>query len=209
MSQKTDQFRRYGLIAALLLTLGATWWAAGSDDEPAVDKVQASAGARRAQEARPGTARAPAQRTPAVSLAFTAPDTQEAGVGRPQGDAPPQAPFDWTPVQREPWADAREAQFAAWSPPPPPAPPVVAKGPPPPPPPPVAPPFPYQVMGRLVDGVEAQVFLVSANRSIAVKVGDVVDAQWRVENISEQGALKLLWLPGRLTQTMALRASSP
>lgn len=181
------QKRRYGLLAALLLTLFATWWVAGEEEEEASALAQPMAGQRRA---------APA----AVSTAATA-KAQAATTKQTATTA-----LDWTPVARQPWAETKDAQFAAWAPPPPPPPPQVAKGsavaaPP------MAPAFPYQLIGRLVDGGQAQGFLSGPNRSLAVKAGDVVDGQWRIDQVTEQG-VKLTWLPAQLTQTIAFRPAS-
>lgn len=181
------QKRRYGLLAALLLTLLATWWVAGEDEDQASAVVQPTAGPRRA---------APAT----VSTAATA-KAQAATSNQPAAAA-----LDWTPVARQPWAETKDAQFAAWAPPPPPPPPPAAKGPavvaPP-----VAPAFPYQLIGRLVEGAQTQGLLSGPNRSLAVKAGDVVDGQWRIDQVTEQG-LKLTWLPAQLTQTIAFRPAS-
>ena len=109
---------------------------------------------------------------------------------------------------RQPWAEASAEQLAAWQPPPPPppppAPPVVAAAPPPP----VAPPPPYQMIGRFVEGEGAkavEVALLSGpNKSLSVKRGDVIDGQWRVEQVSTSG-VSLTWLPAKLPQNIVFR----
>lgn len=109
-------------------------------------------------------------------------------------------------LQRPPWPEAPVAQLAAWSAPPPP-PPAPA------PPPaataaqaPVAPPFPYQLIGRLEQGGVSQALLAGTSRSISAKPGDVIDGQWRVERVEATG-LALTWLPGQQTQTINFRPS--
>ncbi|MGQ3094175.1 MAG: hypothetical protein ACT6RP_12050, partial [Roseateles sp.] len=108
-----------------------------------------------------------------------------------------------------PWAEAPAGQLAAWQPPPPPppppAPPALATAPPPPP---VAPPPPYQMIGRVVEGeganaVEAAL-LTGPHKSLSAKRGDVLDGQWRVEQVSDSG-VRLTWLPGQLPQNIAFR----
>ncbi|MET0517221.1 MAG: hypothetical protein ABW005_00160, partial [Burkholderiaceae bacterium] len=95
-------------------------------------------------------------------------------------------------------------------PPPPPPPPQVVAAPPAPPPPPMAPPFPYQLIGRLVEGEgsgkgeQAQALLAGPTRSLAVKAGEVVDGQWRVDQVGAT-QLSLTWLPARLKQTISFR----
>ena len=110
---------------------------------------------------------------------------------------------------RQPWAEAPVAQLAAWQPPPPPPPPPA---PPPaaaaPPPPPVAPPAPYQMIGRFIEGEGAkavEVALLSGpNKALSVKHGDVIDGQWRVEQVSTSG-VSLTWLPAKLPQNIVFR----
>lgn len=109
---------------------------------------------------------------------------------------------------RQPWAEASAEQLAAWQPPPPPppppAPPVVAAAPPPP----VAPPPPYQMIGRFVEGEGAKAveiaLLSGPNKSLSVKRGDVIDGQWRVEQVSTSG-VSLTWLPAKLPQNIVFR----
>lgn len=186
--EKALQPRHWLLGAGLALTLAATMWAAQTgDDEPA--DVQAVAGGER---------RAPA--AAARPAAGKVADTVAAAV-------------DWHPVERAAWAAVTPAQLAAWQPPPPPA-------PPPPPPaapvvaaPPMAPPFPYQLIGRLEEPGEGGrarpvAFLSGPQRSLAVRAGEVIDGQWRVEQIGAAG-LSLTWLPAKLPQTIAFRPASP
>jgi len=111
---------------------------------------------------------------------------------------------------RAPWAEAPASQLAAWQPPPPPPPPPA---PPPmaaaPPPPPVAPPAPYQMIGRVVEtqaGKPVEVALLSSpSKALSAKAGDVIDGQWRVEQVSDSG-VRLTWLPGQLPQNIVFKA---
>jgi hypothetical protein len=126
---------------------------------------------------------------------------------KPAASAPAEAP---QPSEtRQPWAEASPAQLAAWQPPPPPPPPPA---PPPaaaaPPPPPMAPPMPYQMIGRVVEGEGAAAvdvaLLAGPTRALSVKRGDVIDGQWRVEQVSTSG-VSLTWLPAKLPQNIAFK----
>lgn len=184
----TAQQRRYGLGAALLLTLAASAWVASREDaEPEGLARPVASSARAPVSAAP--ARTPAQKTAAIA-------STEAVM-----------PSSWSPPERGAWQAAGEAQFAAWAPPPPPPPPKAVAAPPAPPAPPMAPAFPYQLLGRLVEGDQAQALLAGPNRSLAVKAGDVVDGQWRVDQVHERG-INLTWLPAKLPQTLVFRSSS-
>lgn len=116
-------------------------------------------------------------------------------------------PAHWTPAPRQPWPEAEPAALGAWQPalPPP------VQAPPPQqhqaqaaPPPPQAPPFPYQLIGRLVQAGRVQALLGSEQRSLAVQAGDTIDGQWRVQAIGDD-SLELRWLPGPLPQTLRLK----
>ncbi|MBB4842746.1 hypothetical protein HNP55_001261 [Paucibacter oligotrophus] len=185
MSRPASRRRSLGLLTALALTLLATWWAASSEDQEDL--------------ARPSAA---AQRSAAPPPAARRDRPAEAKAREAEAAAP-----SWAPVQRQAWAEVPERQFAAWAPPPPPPPPKIVAAPSTPPPP-MAPPFPYQLIGRLVEGSKAQGLLAGPNRSLAVQVGDVVDGQWRVDQIHERG-LNLTWLPAQLPQIIAFRPTSP
>lgn len=178
--------RHWVLGSALAATVGATVWTARGDlsadptAEPALPIVRA-AGSRATVEKSAGPA---SVRSQAGGLAEHAEHA------------------DWTPRPRAPWPAASGAYYSAWMPPPPPPPP--APLPPPPPPPPVAPQFPYQLIGVLEEDGQTKGLLGGQMRSIAVSAGEVVDGQWKVEQVSSQG-LRLTWLPSQLPQTVAFR----
>ncbi|MES2099752.1 MAG: hypothetical protein V4569_08040 [Pseudomonadota bacterium] len=80
--------------------------------------------------------------------------------------------------------------------------PAVAKtAPPPPAPPPVAPPFPYAYMGGLTEDGVRTAFLIQGDRVITVKLGDTVDAAYRIDQMTEK-QMTLTYLP--LDQTLVL-----
>jgi hypothetical protein len=111
---------------------------------------------------------------------------------------------------RRPWAEPPAAQLVAWQPPPPPpapaAPPPLAAAPPPLP---MAPPLPYQMIGRLVEGEGASAvdvaLLTGPSRAFSVRHGDVIDGQWRVEQVTPSG-VRLTWLPAKLPQNLVFKA---
>lgn len=97
----------------------------------------------------------------------------------------------------------RTGDMAAWfsqQPPPPPPPPPYK---PPPPPPPTAPAFGHAWVGRYVDNVDRAV-VASASQTWVVKVGDVMDGQWRVDAIGER-QMTLTYLPLGQTQTVSMK----
>lgn len=139
-----------------------------------------------------------------VTTPVAAPARRPAPVAAPTTVAP--APVDGA---RQPWAEVAAAQLAAWQPPPPPppppAPPPIAAAPPPPP---VAPPAPYQMIGRVIEGEGAKAvevaLLTGPNKALSAKRGDVIDGQWRVEQVTDSG-VRLTWLPGQLPQNIVFR----
>ncbi|KQW45642.1 MULTISPECIES: hypothetical protein [unclassified Roseateles] len=143
---------------------------------------------------------------PDEEVAPVAAPTRRSGVAASAATAAAPLPAS---ADRQPWAEAPADQLAAWQPPPPPpappAPPPVAAAPPPPP---VAPPPPYQMIGRVVEGEGAKAvevaLLTGPNKALSAKRGDVIDGQWRVEQVSDSG-VRLTWLPGQLPQNIAFR----
>jgi hypothetical protein len=167
--------RQFALGGALAATLAATVWTASRPDDDAAAPVAATA--------------LPA-RTPAA--------TASAPLPVPSAGA------------RQAWAEASAEQLAAWQPPPPPPPPPAPPpAPPAPPPPPMAPPLPYQMIGRVVEGEGAKAvevaLLTSPSRALSVRRGDVIDGQWRVEQVSASG-VSLTWLPAQLPQNIVFKA---
>ncbi|MEO6278462.1 hypothetical protein [Roseateles sp.] len=169
--------RHLALGGALAATLAATAWVA----------------------TRPDDAAAPV----AAALPVRKPVAAIAQVAKPLADG----------QARQAWAEASPAQLAAWQPPPPPpappAPPPTAAAPPPPP---MAPPMPYQMIGRVVEeegeGAGAKAvevaLLAGPNKALSVRRGDVIDGQWRVEQVSTSG-VSLTWLPAKLPQNIVFK----
>lgn len=192
--------RHYALAAGLAVSIAAALWAAQIEPEEA-DLARPVTAQRRAP--------VPAGVAPAGVAASAAKPgmvaASPAALATGKELAPVPAP-NWAPAERGAWAPAAESQFAAWAPPAPPPPPPAP--PPPPPAEPVAPPFPYQLIGRLVEAEGAVALLSSPAKTLAVKTGEVIDGQWRVDQIHERG-LNLTWLPAKLTQSVNFRAATP
>jgi hypothetical protein len=67
-------------------------------------------------------------------------------------------------------------------------------------PPPTAPAVGYQLVGR-IDDERPRVVLTNAQHSVVLGVGELLDAQWRIDSIGPTG-IALTWLPGRQKQTL-------
>ena len=68
-----------------------------------------------------------------------------------------------------------------------------------------APPFPYQLVGRMTDS-RPRVVLNNEQRSLVLGVGEVIDGQWRIEAI-EAGGLRVKRLPQGPSQFIAFSSS--
>lgn len=87
---------------------------------------------------------------------------------------------------------------------PPPAPRVVSKPvvlAPLPPPAPVAPPLPFNYLGRFGDTASRTIILTKGDRVYTVAVGDVIENTYRVEKLSP-GLVHLMYLPMNLEQVL-------
>jgi hypothetical protein len=87
-----------------------------------------------------------------------------------------------------------------WTPPPPPAP---KWEPPPPLPAPVAPPLPFRYLGKLQESGHLVVFLSSNTRPVLIRGGEVLDQQWRVEEISSR-MVRFTYIPLAQTATLTI-----
>jgi hypothetical protein len=101
--------------------------------------------------------------------------------------------------------EANHDAFAVrdWTPPPPPPP----KPPPlPPPPPPMAPPLPYRYLGKWKEDGHLVVYLQIGNQTYPVKGGELLDGQWRVDEVNER-SVRFTYVP--LGQSAALNIGEP
>jgi hypothetical protein len=168
------------LILALAVTLGTVYWASRLDSsEEAVEPVA---------DSRPRAA-------PAGSASVA------------QGTAE----LDLERLRRGPSLDPSADPFALRDFRP--APPVVkhpiampaAEVAPPPPPPPQAPPLPFSYLGKLAEGESTTVFLSFGDRNLVVKTGDVIDNNYRVDEVTD-AAVVLTYLPLTVKQTLPIGA---
>lgn len=133
---------------------------------------------------------------------------------------------------RADWPALGDAARAAWGPPPPPPLPAATRAQEPPPPP-VAPPFPYQLVGRWeepgaalasADGPAARerppapagaaprpsaamtikAVIAGPQATWVLGAGEVIDGQWRIERVGPR-SLELTYLPLQLPQTVAMK----
>lgn len=177
--------------AMWLLLLGsagaalAVSWLPGEAEPSAVQPVDRVARAGQRAKLEPSVPR-PAD----ASVPLTA---NPASLPTPLPDAPvPAAMTAATTVARTAWPALSPAARQAWTPPlpppPPPPPPVVV---PPPAPPPA---FPYQWLGQIEEEGQVRFFLANAQRTVALRAGDVLDQRWRI-NGADDTRLLLTWLP--------------
>ena len=98
-------------------------------------------------------------------------------------------------------ASAAAAIASAWEPPPPPPAPKAA--PTPPPSPPRAPALPFRVIGRLIDGGNTQVFLQSGQVTLVARRGDLIERNYRVEEVNDKQVV-FTYLPLNQKQQLAI-----
>jgi hypothetical protein len=175
------------LIAGVVATAGAMYWVDSASDTqvPRAGKV--------VEGAKPMPRRAAAREaTPPAVVPYTVVNgasldlsrLQRAGSTRPGSD-----PFGRrvkpAPAQRRELPPSGPVQAVA-------APPL---------PPPSAPPVPFAYIGRLSEEDRTTVFLSAGERNLVVKPGDVVDNNYRVEEVTDN-AVSLTYLPLNVKQTI-------
>lgn len=79
--------------------------------------------------------------------------------------------------------------------------------PPPPPPEPMAPPLPFQFIGKLREDGETRVFLGHQGKNLIAKVGDVINGTYSVEEIAG-GQITFLYLPLNKRQSLPIGSDS-
>ncbi|KIO50479.1 hypothetical protein [Nitrosospira sp. NpAV] len=80
----------------------------------------------------------------------------------------------------------------SWIPPPPPAKPQ----------PPSPPPLTFKYLGKVTEGDETQVFLALAERNYVVKVGENIDSQYRVDEVTDH-TVTLTYIPLNAKQVLS------
>lgn len=117
-------------------------------------------------------------------------------------------------ARTRPWPAPAEAALRAWGPLQPaaavaaakPTPPRAVAAPPAASAPPRAPAPGWRFVGRIADGAAVRAMLVTPQQLRVVAEQELIDADWRVERIGEQG-VELLWLPGPQRVRLAWAAS--
>jgi hypothetical protein len=173
------------LIAALLATLAAAWFAPGASTQDVLLAPRAT----KANSA--ATTTVASVKEAALPLSNTAAVLSIIPREHTEGDPPDAQLFtatQWLPV--------------AASAPPQPAP-VAPIAAPPPPPPPQAPPLPFKFLGRYQDADQAVVFLQYNDQNFLARVGDTLQGQYKVESLSAT-SLNLIYLPLNLPQSLSL-----
>jgi len=158
------------LVAALGLTLAAALYLSLQTDDEEAGVAPVPPRQRNTRAYTRGGAVLPQPETPVPAWPIALPE-RDAAAWRPVGPAVAQA----------------------WGVPPPAAKPV---GLPPPPtaPEPEPPALDYTLIGRVEDAGEQRALLMSPSRTLSLKVGDVVDGQWRVMALHDDG-VDLVWQP--------------
>lgn len=204
------------LLIALVLVAGLAVYLSGQGDDDLLAAPKAAQGGRkRAQSASPGEH--PHDARPVQSGGKSEqvePWVAQAlmdGVNHWQQRHETQASLEGRPQSVAAWAGV--------NPPPPPAPPrPQVEEAPPPPPPPMAPRFPHAWVGRFNDedapqaaGASAPVqanvaraVLSSPQSTWVVRVGDVIEGQWRIDRIQDR-TMSLTYLPLQQQQTVVMR----
>ncbi|WP_233867584.1 hypothetical protein [Paraburkholderia adhaesiva] len=147
-----------------------------------------------------------------VAGAGVAPDSEAPSVTHDEPARPVAAPARSAPRSRLASLRAPLSLTAAnnpfisssWLPPPPKV--EVTEAPPPPPPPPTAPPLPFAYLGQLdAQSAKPQVFLSKGDDLLIVSPGDVIDASYRVESISD-AEIVMVYLPLNQRQVISMRS---
>lgn len=170
--------RLAALIVALAATLGAVQWASRLDSSEETAEVVA--------DTRPRPAASEAARIAHVSGQLDLERLRRGPSVDPSAD-----PFALRNFRPAPAAAKRPIAMPA------------ADAPAPPPPPPQAPPLPFLYMGKLAEGDSTTVFLSVGDRNLIVRPGDVIDNNYRVEEVTD-AAVVLTYLPLTVQQTLAI-----
>jgi len=210
MTSRLDRRLGWGLLATLALCGVAAVLPSEAPGDAGVVAPPALAATARGPAAAAGLAEAAGAAEAAEAggraepLAAAAPALEGGPVLRLQAETPPAGPAapPLPAAERTLWPAPAPEALRAWSPPKPaaqPAPPPEAPRAPP------APPsFAYQWIGQLQDASGLRFYLGGPRTTLAVRAGDTVDRQWRVEGVQE-GRLKLTWLATGATVEVTLR----
>ncbi|MES2089039.1 MAG: hypothetical protein V4532_03515 [Pseudomonadota bacterium] len=185
------------MLIGLAVALALTAWVALQGDDTAVEPVRRDEGSGRRSEAKTTKTPAPSRRASSSSMAAKDPKADGATA-----QALVQSVMQWQQrASLSPWPDgAVNHPWASQLPPAPPPTVLVAA----PPPPPMAPPFPHAWVGRFNDEAHRAI-VSSADATWVVAEGDVIESQWRIDQIQER-QMTLTYLPLQQRQTIAMKA---
>jgi len=122
-------------------------------------------------------------------------DVPAATTRPPEPDVSPRPP-EPASAERLPRMQANLFPRQSWVPPPKPY-------LPPTPPPPKPPPLPFKYLGRWVEGSRLTVFLMQGEQPIAIKQGQVLSGNWRVDEITERSVV-FTYLPLDMQSTLGI-----
>lgn len=169
------------MLIGLILALALTAWVALQGDDGTVEPARQGAGPDRRGGA------------PAAKRSMKVDDDQAQRLVRSVAQWQSRQPLPpLTTDTATPWSSQR--------PPPPPLAETVSAAPPPP----MAPPFPHAWVGRFNDSANRAI-VAGMDATWVVAVGDVIDGQWRVDQIQER-QMSLTYLPLQQHQTVAMKA---
>ena len=186
----TGTAKRIAIVAALAGAVLLLDQLFGPDDSakvvvgaPRPQRSAMSASARAATAPEGSTAAASA---PARDIGLERLDRRQAALGDDGGD--------------KPGTEVDLFGAVSWRPPESPA---ARASPPPPPPKPVAPAFPYAYLGALTEDGVRTAFFSKGERVLPVKAGDVVDAAYRVDEMTDK-QMTLTYMPLNESMVVAL-----
>lgn len=193
MEKRATNIRRLILAAALAVTLLAVAWLEENDAdiEETVQPVlptRSAASSARTKKSAPGLLQ-----------------VEQLGQRKFSADADDIfAATSWEPKRpltgsaQSPFGSGQDGRTAP--------PPVVTS--PPPPPPPAAPPLQFKYVGRLTEGKIIRVFLSMAEKNYIAKVGERIEANYRVDRIKDD-VIEFTYLPLGVKQTLLITNNNP
>ena len=175
----------------VVLLLGAAWLAVFGDRTPSTSEVvrEVERSVPMATGLAPSSSETRQTRTSGESVVLNAPVARE-----------------WLYPDRVRERAGRQIFVAgSWTPPPPPPPPPPKPLPAPPPPAPTAPPLPLTFIGKKFEKGQWEVFVSHGERIHVLKVSDVIDGLYRVDNV-QPPRMDLTYLPLNQPQQLDIGA---
>jgi hypothetical protein len=183
------------MLIGLALAVALTAWVALQEDDSAVEPVRREGSPRAEAPPRSAPSTGQPKRANTPSSLAAKPASESSTQLLVQSVAQWQARQTLAPLpggQAQPWA-------SQMPPPPPPVQVMAAEAAPP-----MAPPFPHAWVGRF-DDETTRAIVSSPDQTWVLAVGDVIDGQWRIDQIQER-QMSLTYLPLQQRQTVAMKA---